>query len=80
LVTTYDIQMTSPRRIIPTSDIKNTSKNRKNTIKLVLMTRLGSHKSMNNDTIRGHVESKQNSTLMVAETTGKIGFRGMQDP
>jgi hypothetical protein len=40
-VITCDTRVTSPRRLIPTSAIKNTSKNRKNTIKTALITRWG---------------------------------------
>jgi hypothetical protein len=53
LVITRVTSMTSPRRLIPTSAFRNISKNRKGTIKLVLITRLGSHKPMNSDTIEG---------------------------
>jgi hypothetical protein len=41
LVITRDTRMTSPRRLIHASAIKNTSKNRKNAIKIVLITRWG---------------------------------------
>jgi hypothetical protein len=47
MVITRDTRMTLPKRFISTTAIKNTSKNRKNTIKLILITRLGSHKPMN---------------------------------
>jgi hypothetical protein len=41
LVITRDTQVTSPRSLIPASAIKNTSKNRKNTIKIALIMRWG---------------------------------------
>jgi hypothetical protein len=80
LVTTRDTRITSLRRLIHARAIKNTIKNRKNTIKLVLITRLASHKPMNNGIVRVHIKSKQNPTLKVVVAANKIGFRGMQDP
>jgi hypothetical protein len=46
LVITRDTRMTSPRRLIPTSAIKNTSKNRKERNQNCIDYGMGSHKPM----------------------------------
>jgi hypothetical protein len=49
LVITYDTRVTCPRRLIPASAIKNTSKNRKNATKIVFDYKVGSHKPIVGD-------------------------------
>jgi hypothetical protein len=41
---------------------------------------VGSHKPMNDDIVRWHIWSKQNSNPNVAATAGKIEVRGVRDP
>jgi hypothetical protein len=51
LVITRDTRVTSPRRLIPASAIKNTSKNRKECNQNCVDYEIGSHKPMNGDTV-----------------------------
>jgi hypothetical protein len=41
---------------------------------------MGSHKPMNDDTVRWQIESKQNANLNMVMATEQKGVRGMQVP
>jgi hypothetical protein len=79
LVITRDTRLTSTRRLILASAIKNTSKNRENTTKICWL-RVGISQTDERQTVRWQIWSKQNLNLNVMAVADKIEIRGMRDP